>query len=233
MKVGTLRILLTAMALVLILVALPLATGIELDRPYTKFGIKFMYPEGMSFRIETADESVGVLLGRFQFHILYVHWVTLPTIDPKQVDQALTDGINYVTQLVGLSKSSLESSGEDNVKGHTVTYRGYSATLEGHRIGGAVGSWYCDKTTRLFTLLSFDLVEGVELFKKYLAKFDCHPEECQLRIFGVCVPIPGFPIEGIAVGLGLGFAAILLQRRRRRTISLNVTRETSQKWKQK
>jgi hypothetical protein len=206
------KVFLFVTALILILGTCPLAGALDLDEHYTKFNISFWYPKEMSFKLESADDdSVGILFGRFQLHVLYVQWVTMPTIDPKQIDQALTDAINSVAKLVGLGNLSLQSSGEDNVEGHTVTYKAYSATLEGQQIGGAVGSWYCDKTTRLFTLASFDVPEGVQQFEEYLAKFNCHPQECPFRIDDIC--IPGFPIEGIVIGLCLGVGAIVLERR--------------------
>jgi hypothetical protein len=80
------KILLSVTALILILAVCPLAGALDLNKQYSKFNISFWYPEGMSFRLETADDSAGILLGRFQLHILYVQWVTMPTIDPKQID---------------------------------------------------------------------------------------------------------------------------------------------------
>jgi hypothetical protein len=116
-----------------------------------------MYPEGMSFREEIADESLGILFGRLQAHVLYLHWVTMPAIDPKQIDQALKDAIDYVGQSIGLGKVTLGLRGESQVKEHSVAYTRFSAPFEGMDVGGAVASWYCDKTTRLFTLLSFNM----------------------------------------------------------------------------
>lgn len=57
----------------------------------------------------------------------------------------------------------------------------------------------------VFTLLSFAVTQGFDLFRQCLSGFDYHPNK----------GVPGFPIEAVVAGTVLGTGTIILHRRRR------------------
>lgn len=211
------KILLSAMILLLVVTASPIAQALQLDTDFDEYNIHFKYPKEVTWTFKQGDELVGgTLLGRHGTHVLLVMWAAAPT-DPKELAPYLSKAVNEVMTRIGLGNLSLSlgPEGQDKVQEHSVTYKLLTGKLDTLQVEGAVGAWYCDKTHRIFTLATFDVNQGFELFTEYLSNFNCHPNECQYTIDGFC--IPGFPIEAIVAGLGVGFAAILLQRRRRMT----------------
>jgi hypothetical protein len=208
MKERIVRILLSAIVLLLVVTALPKAPALQLDKDFNGYNIYFKYPKEVNFSVDEGTDEFGILLGRHVAHFLFVAWVTSP-VDPKDVSPYIANATSTIIRLFGAGNLSLSfipgSEGQADVERHTATYRRLTGMFGTWEVGGAAGSWYCDVTHRVFTLASFDMTQGFKLFTQYLSNFNCHPTT------------PGFPLEGAAAGLGLGFTAILLQRRRRTT----------------
>lgn len=198
----------TLIVVLLVVTASPTAQALQLDKDFDGYNIHFKYPKEVNFFVDTGGEELGTLIGRHVAHFLFVAWVTSP-VDPKDLSPYIDKVISTITAVPGLGNLSLSfipgSEGQSDVERHNVTYRRLTGMFGTWDVGGAAGVWYCDVTHRVFTLASFDMTQGFELFTQYLSNFNCHPTT------------PGFPLEAITAGFGLGFAAILLQRRRRTT----------------
>jgi len=203
---GTQKVLqvLSVVFLVAVIAYAPLARALDLDATYTKHNFSFKYPSQPSFDYDVGEEPAGTILGHYLFHILYVSWLTTPEIQPENVTEQINEGIASVEHFFGLSSPSLGAPDQIPVQEYSATYQRITASFNGVQVDGGIASWYCEKTTRLFTLMAVDVTDGFDLFQRYLASFDCHPES-----------IPGFPLEAILIGLGLGLPVVIVLRRHR------------------
>jgi hypothetical protein len=149
---------------------------LELEKDYSKFNIRFRYPRDMYFSVENGDENIGWIVGRLsaRVHAFSVGWSLSLPLDT----QKLSDLLGIVIEAVGLKDVVKGTTGKDRVKGHELSYTILNARLDSMTVDGAIGSWYCESTKRTFVLLSVGLGDGFDLFKKYLASFDCHPSSC-------------------------------------------------------
>ncbi len=157
---------------------------------FSKYGLSFEYPKGMSISESeiyesTATNSSGWVLGELindEYEEVRVGWFS--PLELLDTDFPVTSvKVNLTVTLISEFRR-LEANGFDvdpgqlvnsTIAGHTIMYEYFNATKEGVVWYCISGVWYCDITTRMFPLIVYYSEQDVlPKFQQYLDSFICH-----------------------------------------------------------
>lgn len=146
---------------------------------YSKYGLSFEYPKGMSISEQgmlesTATSSSGIVLGElsnYEDELITVGWLTI--VSPPDLEVSMSAGFEGMeAEGVDVDKGQLVTSTK---AGHTMKYQYFTATAEGETFYGIFGVWYCGTSDRFYELiLMYSEQDVLSTFQQYLDSFVCH-----------------------------------------------------------
>jgi len=155
-----------------------------LPEQYSKYGFSFNHPKGMTrredgFKEESASEVSGMVQFRFEYplEIVNVMWDTVASA-PELV--AVLEELIVWVERGGIEVNDRGSLFVSLKDGHEMVYQRFNVTEQGLPMTGIVGSWYCDKTARVYifsyvTLPKFVIQQGLLAeFHRHLDSLFCH-----------------------------------------------------------
>ncbi len=183
---------------------------IKLTDTYSKYGVSFKYPSGMKlseegFPMGIPTEHKGLISGEIypgeDCHLLRISWLELASEEGKGkefLETGLGAGYELIKGLVNGSTNFIKKDKiEIIINGHKLLYQFYEGQVKDLSVYGILGSWYCDKSKRAFTLnVGYNKREEVlPLFERYTASFTCHTEKVKLKYYLYRDPINDFYIN--------------------------------------
>lgn len=155
-------------------------------RKFAKYGFSFEYHKDfhiceMGMLEEEANNNSGLvqaLLENEEVKIFQVGWI-------KSLPQNLEeDFLEYFLKLIEKDEETVSFERgqlkETTKAGHKMLYQYYATTdTEGDKMYGMVGILYCDKSQKIFTLMTMNNTisarqDVLEDFQHYLDSFTCH-----------------------------------------------------------
>jgi len=165
-------------------------------KSFSKFGFTFEYPKNFSIWVdklldEEADENSGIVQvapAAKEYPLFAVSWVKTWEWGLDGGLEAGFEGINNLDGIGSIVKGDLQQSTKTGHRmlyqaGHPLIYQYYTAAEEesGGKVYGIVGSFYCDKTQRVFSLVTMNSTtnepsteKALEDFEEYIESFICH-----------------------------------------------------------
>lgn len=154
-------------------------------RTYSRYGFSFQYPKEFTltemglFEVTANDQSgmVDCALSNEEYQSFTVSWVK--TVQ-YSLEGGLAGGIAGMEQTEDIASVETGEIVEATHAGHRLLYQFFAATATtGERACGIQAALYCDRTEKIFTLMTFNTTitteeEALVDFQNCLDSFVCH-----------------------------------------------------------